>query len=100
MADLKDRFKELVDIWYEETAHMSDCIKMTQHKAYKEIIAMGWPVVPLILNELEEGPAHWGPALKDITGERVSIAAKDLGRVGVVAAAWLKLGQEKGWRKE
>lgn len=99
MSDVKARFKELAELWYEETAVLSNPNKIIQHKAYKEIIEMGWDVVPFILDELEEGPALWGPALRAITGECVTVAAKDQGRIGVVGAAWVKMGEEKGWRK-
>ena len=36
---------------------------------------MGWKAVPLLLEELttSEDPNVWGPALREITGERISV---------------------------
>lgn len=89
------RFADLAEIWRNETAHLSSTTAIVKHPAYREIIEMGTSVVPLILRELARRPAHWGPALAQITGER-PVSPAEAGRPEAIAAAWLRWGREHG----
>src|SRR3954452_14891428 len=66
---LRSRFRGLADTWSEETGDSSFIQKKVSHPAYQQIIGLGPDVVPLILHELEETPAHWFWALAAVTGE-------------------------------
>jgi hypothetical protein len=61
--NLETQFHKLAKTWKEETAYLSSVTTMANHPAYQEIIKMGWPVVPLILQELQRKPDHWFWAL-------------------------------------
>ena len=89
------RFADLAEIWRNETSHLSSTTTIVRHPAYREIIEMGPVVVPLILRELARRPAHWGPALAQITGER-PVSPGDAGQPEAIAAAWLRWGREHG----
>ena len=62
---LESVFISLVQRWNEETKYSS--IIQVSHPAYKRIIELGWPVLPLLLREMEEHPGHWHFALKSNT---------------------------------
>lgn len=100
VASPRATFRRLAAQWEHETGGWSNPHKRIAHQTYREIIAMGWKVVPFVLEELAgtEDPDVWGPALREITGERVSLAPEDGGRLDRVAAAWLALAKSRGWR--
>jgi hypothetical protein len=94
-----EQFRALVTRWRRETGGLSNPHKRLRHPSYRAIVAMGWPAVPLLLNELgtAEDPDMWGPALREITGDQISVSAEDAGRLDVVAKAWLVLAETRGW---
>jgi len=67
---------------------------MTRHPAYQQIIALGPPVIPLILRELRERPDHWFWALNAITGEDPVGPEDDFDQA---VEAWLRWGRERGY---
>jgi len=93
------RFRLLVSQWERETGGCSNPHKRVAHRAYRGIVAMGWAAVPFLLDELtaSEDPDAWGPALREITGECISLAPGESGRLDRVAAAWLALARTRGW---
>jgi hypothetical protein len=62
---------------------------------YQRIIGMGWPAVPLILEELSREPDQWFLALEAITEEN-PVNPEDAGKVCVMARAWLEWGRRSG----
>jgi hypothetical protein len=54
--DLERKFLTLADTWARETAHSSSTRQMADHPAYREIVSLGLPVVPLIFKELVREP--------------------------------------------
>ncbi len=93
--DREAEFRGLVEQWHRETDYLSSISRKINHPAYRAIIDMGKPVVPLILRELRDRPGLWFEALKAITGETpVLVEAKSDPRQA--REAWLKWGQEKG----
>ena len=48
----RERFTELADQWEIETVLMSSTDQATEHPAYQEIVSMGEPAVPLILERM------------------------------------------------
>lgn len=93
---LHTRFNLLATQWKSETGHISNISKKIRHPAYQEIVAMGMPVVREMLLDLKLGPADWFSALTTITGEN-PITEDIAGRIQEMSAAWVKLGEQKGW---
>ncbi len=91
-----EKFTRLAQQWKLETAAVSSMTQMVEHPAYQEIIKMGMPAVPLILDELQREPHHWFAALTAITGEH-PIRKEDAGRLSAMTASWLKWGQALGY---
>jgi hypothetical protein len=90
------RFRRLADEWYEESAHMASPAEMAMLPSYQQIIGIGLPAVPLILDELQESPDHWFWALTAITGENPVTAASQ-GRVELMAQTWIEWGRHHGF---
>ena len=66
-----------------------------QHPAYQQILQLGPDVVPLILREMQQRPDQWFAALRQLTGEDpVPPGCTVSGAVD----AWLRWGEEKGYR--
>jgi hypothetical protein len=93
---LEKRFRELVEEWQAGVAAVSSTTARVQHPAYRQIIALGPAVVPLLLRELERRPNHWFAALRSLTGAD-PVAPADRGRLGPMAEAWIKWGKERGY---
>jgi hypothetical protein len=94
-AALVNMFQRLAKQWRAETSFLSSTSAIVAHPAYQAIIALGPPVVPLILRELENEPAYWFEALRAITGEDPA-AGEAHGNFRAIAAAWLDWGRSRG----
>ncbi len=92
---LEARFQLLAAQWKAAAALLSSTTAMVAHPAYQGIIALGPPVVPLLLQDLEREPAHWFEALEAITGED-PVCPEDWGKTRAMAAAWLAWGRSRG----
>lgn len=90
---LREEFAGLANQWRSETQHLSLVSKKIAHPAYLRIIGMGKPVIPLLLEELRDRPAHWFVALKStanvdpVPGGANPSQARD---------AWLAWGRSEG----
>jgi hypothetical protein len=93
---LEARFDRLAEVWLRETAVLSSTTQMMAHPAFKEIVSMREPVIPLILKRLGKGEGHWDLALGEITGER-PFPASAAGRITLIEQFWLVWGVEKGY---
>jgi hypothetical protein len=94
---LEEKFQQLAAIWRAETSHLSSTTALINHPAYQEIISLGPAVVPLVLRELEQRPAHWFTALRELTGANPMDPA-DCGKVRKIADAWLRWGRAHGYQ--
>ncbi len=94
-STLAAQFASLVEEWKRATAFLSSSTAISEHPAYQAIIALGWPVVPFILRDLEREPAHWFEALRAITGED-PVAVEDWGKIQSMRAAWIAWGRGRG----
>ena len=94
-AALAVRFHQLATQFSAECALLSSTTAMVAHPAYQAIIALGPPVVPLLLQNLEREPTHWFEALQAITGED-PVPSSDWGRIHAMADAWLAWGRSRG----
>ena len=81
------------------TSHISNSLagaaQMTDHWAYKRIIAMGALAVPWILEELAQQPDHWFVALSQLTGAS-PVHPESRGRIPQMTASWLYWGRQAG----
>ena len=95
---LSEIFSEQVDLWKNETGHLSSLKKAIAHPSYLRIIGLanestGFEIERLLLNELEAEPDHWFPALVAITGQNPVKPGDDFDDA---VAAWLNWGKAKG----
>lgn len=90
---LEERFTLLADLWEEETKFESSATAMADHPAYQEIIRLGPPVVPVILQRMREQGGHWFFALYSIVGED---HAQGETTVSGATEAWINWGIKKG----
>ncbi|MBL8800303.1 MAG: hypothetical protein JNM56_40865 [Planctomycetia bacterium] len=94
---IEEKFHRLASVWRAETAYVSSSNDLVAHPAFREIVAMGPPVIPLLLRELENGTGHWHRALRQITGID-PVPSTDRGNIGQASESWLKWGREQGYR--
>lgn len=96
VSSVRQRFDGLVSEWQSEKKYISSTDDMVSLASYREIIAMGEPAVPLILNELQRQPDHWFHALVEITGAD-PVPPEHRGRLRLMARHWLDWGRSKGY---
>jgi hypothetical protein len=94
---IEQRFRQLAAAWHKAVAHHSSYSVRTKHPAYREIIALGPEVVPLLLQDIEENHTHWFCALREITGAN-PIPESAAGNIPKMVEAWLIWAQENGYR--
>jgi hypothetical protein len=90
------RFQRLALQWKDQSRYLSNTAQMAMLPAYQRIIGMGWPAVPLILEELEREPDQWFWALEAIT-EANPVPEEARGKVRETATAWIDWGREHGF---
>lgn len=91
------RFHALASKWRKEVAAVSSDSQRMAHPACREIVALGWSVVPLILAQMECDPWHWGGVLAEITGAR-PVRPQDAGDANQIVASWLDWARGEGIR--
>ncbi len=95
--DVIRRFQLLVTQWKVATRYRSNIHALRNHPVYQELLALGDPVIPLILAELEREPnAAWFTVLAGITGED-PVPPAMAGRVDAMVGAWLEWGRRRGY---
>ena len=92
----RQRFIELADQWEKETVFLSNSDRAAEHPAHMEIISMGEPAVPLILERMRSQGGHWFHALPDITGAN-PVKPTERGNVPAMQEAWLEWGARNGY---
>lgn len=95
-GDLSNRFRRLADEWKKQSKYLSNSAQMAMLKPYQSIIGMGFPVVPLILKELEHEPDQWFWALEAISDAN-PVPPEAAGNVQQMARAWLEWGKQQGY---
>ena len=92
----RDKFQELADQWEEETFFLSRSDRAIAHPLHQEIIALGHPVIPLILERMRSQGGHWFEALQHITGED-PVSPADYGNIAAMQISWLQWGENHGY---
>ncbi len=93
--EIADRFYGLGRQWRQETLLSSSVTEITSSPAYREIVDMGWQIVPYILSDLRENPDHWFTALREITGAN-PVPPQNRGNLAAMADDWLAWAEAKG----
>ena len=91
-----DHFTELAERWERETYFQSNSELTVEHPAHQEIVRMGEPAIPLILERMQSHGGHWFYALHQITGVN-PIAPEDRGYVKAIQRTWLNWGVANGY---
>lgn len=65
--EITDLFNAMARRWREETMLYSSISDTMLNHWYLEIIALGNPAIPLIIDELKNNPDYWFAALREIT---------------------------------
>lgn len=94
--ELEATFNELVKIWHNETDIFAFSVERHKHPAYRQIIEMGQPVLPLIFREMEQNGGDWFEALKILTGAN-PFREEMRGKQRMIQQAWLQWGREEGY---
>ncbi len=92
----KKKFQELADRWEEETFFLSNSEQVNAHPALQEIISIGQPAVPLIMERMRFQGGHWFEALQQITGED-PVSPADYGNIAAMQNSWLQWGEDHGY---
>jgi hypothetical protein len=89
-----ERFHLLAAEWSKEVQNVSSLTAMTAHPKYRQIIDLGWEVVPFMLTDLQRNKRFWLPALHEITGIQ-PFDPSDAGNSKRMMSAWIKWGKNK-----
>lgn len=90
---LQQKFKELVEVWEAATLFSSRLKDKSAHPVYKEIVGMGHPIVPFILQDLVQKPSWLVIALFGITKQN-PIKKEHKGVLPKMVEDWLKWGKQ------
>ncbi len=94
-ANVEVRFHKLATEWLKAVGSVSSVEALTSHPKYREIVRLGWDVVPFLLADLQQGRGFWFTALNEITGIR-PFDPSDAGKSKRMTEAWIIWGKRKG----
>lgn len=86
-SDYVDAFYSSLHKWRSETFFCSDHTKLIEHSAFRAIVNLGRPIVPLIIDELRHEPTWLVIALEEITGAQPYTHA-DAGNLRAITESW------------
>jgi hypothetical protein len=92
---LANTFRRLAAAWKREKLFVSSMTAIEASPHYRDIIALGEPVVPLLLQELQRDPDYWFVALQVITGED-PVPQDERGDLFKMTQRWLAWGRQCG----
>ena len=91
---LRVAFNFLVRQWRQETLFHSSVPEITSAPAFRQIVRLGWDVVPFILREISNNPDYLVAALLEITGED-AVRDEHRGNINLMARAWTEWADAK-----
>ncbi len=94
--EVRERFERLAAQWREKSQFLSNAAQMAMLKSYQQIIGIGQPAVPLLLEELRREPDQWFWALEAISSE-APVPPADRGHLDRMTAAWIAWGIDQGY---
>lgn len=92
--EVDECFRRLANEWEQEIQNVSSVLVLTSHPNYREIVRLGWRVVPYLLRDLQTNRRFWFPALHEITGIS-PFDRSDAGDSERMLEAWVKWGKRK-----
>jgi len=93
---VRERFMVLAHNWHDETDHLSSPSSISCNDTFLEILSLGEPVIPFILQDLQERGGYWYQALR-ILSQTDPVPSEDRGQVPKMKGAWLNWGQRLGY---
>lgn len=93
-SPIEKAFLQFAAKWRKETGHYSTMIHVTRNENYLRIIALGKPVIPYLLRDLEKEPDYWFEALKILTNDD-PVPKEHLGHIDKMAQDWIKWGKKE-----
>lgn len=91
-----EEFSRLADEWHRDTDMNSLIVDSLAHPAYHRIIALGQPVIPLILKDLDGKGGYWYRALESILGYS-PVRAERGDNLRRLKDKWLAWGHRQGY---
>lgn len=85
----RNQFEAAVAQWQNDIRFDSFSADMKEHESFREIVAQGYDVVPLIAAHLRRKPSFLFLALEEIFGED-PVPEAAYGKLNSVTAAWLE----------
>ncbi|MGC8561477.1 MAG: hypothetical protein ACP5O1_12475 [Phycisphaerae bacterium] len=89
-------FDRDLEEWRSDTRFSSNLSALLSHPAYLRIIAMGHAVLPLILEDMQNGGGHWFVALRAITRED-PVPPEHRSHPRLMCEDWLRWAAAKGF---
>lgn len=93
--DYIQRFYRLLDKWRAETLHSSFFQQKIEHPSFRQIVEIGRPTIPLILDDLRVTPSFLFFALQLITGDN-PVPPHLRGNVRAAVDMWIEWGNRQG----
>jgi hypothetical protein len=95
-GEIEETFHRLADEWKSETAPLSSIRRKKQHPAYRKLVEMGEPAIPLILADLARKPSHLFWVLPEIT--KANPVDRDVAENLLdVINSWIAWGRDQGY---
>jgi hypothetical protein len=91
---VENEFNRLAREWSAAVGNISSLTAMAEHPKYREIIDLGWDVVPFLLHDLQRNRRFWFPALTKITTIQ-PYDPRDTGNSKRMIDAWIEWGKKK-----
>jgi hypothetical protein len=92
---INEKFELLFEQWYIETALLSGK-RVYENPNYQKMVALGKPIIPLLLKKLEIKPCYLFNALEKLTGED-PVLKEHSTDFEMIKSDWLTWGKEKGY---
>lgn len=89
-------FETLRIEWLAQRGPTSSPSRMASLPAYRQIVALGEPAIPLLLAELEREPDFWFAALREITGAN-PVLPEHRGNLAEMSNDWVNWGRQLGY---
>jgi hypothetical protein len=96
-GELEKKFYYHLNKFNDATCHLSNRNAAAENEHHKAIVAMGKPVVGVILRYIHHEPDHLFHALCMILGEEPEIPDEMRGKVDEMCEEWYKWGQKQGY---
>jgi hypothetical protein len=87
------RLRGFIVNWQKETKFASNISAMVQNANFKNILSLGKPAVPIILQEINKNPSNLVWALNYIEGFNISRSPIS---IGDACRMWIKWGHNRG----